>query len=223
MPPLVIILITSTRTEYALRTITGIRHNLQYSDLILWYVAADHTNEDHLNAVLDHIGLTGGTLLGYHAISGGYGASVNRAWEFVREFAPVTLWLEDDWQLRHPLDVTPYAKLLCDREDVGCIRLGHMPIDLDLESKGYDGRMYLDVKKTRHYAFSGNPHLKHTRFMDYGLYPIGQNPGNTEVAYDHQVRSKDGAAIWWPLLIGDSPPFGHIGEHQSYDAREWKP
>lgn len=103
------------------------------------------------------------------------------------------------------------------REDLGMIRLGHLPIGLNLRSVGYEGRMYLDVQKNTQYAFSGNPHLKHSRMRQLsGEYPTGMKPGDTEVAYDWQVRTNGDAAIWWPLVIGDAPYFGHIGTIQSY-------
>ena len=100
----------------------------------------------------------------------------------------------------------------------GMVRLGGLPIDLDLWSTGIDGRMYLKVSKTVNYAFSGNPHLKHSRFLDaYGGYPTGKNPGDTEIAYDNQIRQKkNGPNIIWPLAIGDNPPFAHIGNTPSY-------
>ena len=116
------------------------------------------------------------------------------------------------------MDIEPYVTLLETEESVGMIRLGHLPVGLDISSAGYNGRMYLHIQKTTQYAFSGNPHLKHTRFRGhYGDYPIGRNPGETEISYDHQIRTANGSSILWPLAIGDTYKFAHIGEVSSYE------
>lgn len=214
MPPLVVILLTSTRTQYAIATIEGLHKNLVYNGTWLWYVAADHSNKEHFDTVVKAVK---DTMIDCHNLQLGYGASVNLAVGKLGDTHPVTLLVEDDWLLSTPLDVTPYVKLLMEREDVGMVRLGHMPINLELESVGYNGHMYLDVKKTRQYAFSGNPHLKHKRFYEqYGLYPTGLNPGETEITYDGIIRGKGGSRIVWPLAIGDRFLFGHIGQERSY-------
>lgn len=213
MPPLIVILLTSTRTPYALKTIEGVHKNIVYAGEWLWYLAFDNETTEHFREVYE---VVSDTVIGYHCGSYGYGGAVNKAMESLNEY-PVTLLLEDDWHLSQQWDLSPYVRLLMEREDVGMMRLGHLPINLDLESYGHNGHMYLNVKKNRQYAFSGNPHLKHRRFYDaYGLYPTGLNPGDTEIAYDSQVRSKDGPMIWWPLMIGDRFLFSHIGATRSY-------
>jgi len=145
----------------------------------------------------------------------GYGAMANQAWHLAK--GNVTLWLEDDWVLSSRWDLTGYVRLLEQNERIGMIRLGHLPIDLQCFSVGYNGRMYLEIGKNSQYVFSGNPHLKHKRFMSYGMYPTGKNPGDTEIAYDHQYRTNHGqGCILWPLAIGDRFVFSHIGEEKSY-------
>lgn len=216
MPPLAIILLTYQRTDYAVRTIEGVSR-MTYDGKISWIVVDDGSKQAHLDAVGHAIFRSGYPYTIITNSRTGYGYNANMAWSQTEH--PVTLWLEDDWVLRRQLDITPYVSLLMNRENVGMIRLGHMPVGLDLHSHGHDGRMYLDVRKTQQYAFSGNPHLKHDRFRFYGAYPEGKNPGQTEIAYDHQIRQhSDGPAIWWPLAIGDDPLFGHVGEVQSYEA-----
>jgi len=206
-----IILLTYKRTGYALRTIKAIKENLIYDGKIAWHVADDGSDSNHVHSIINEIGED------YTLISArkGYGALANEAW--MNSKSNVTLWIEDDWELRHKLDVTPYVKMLNNRDDIGVVRLGHMPINLDLESMGHDGRMYLDVKFNRQYAFSGNPHLKHKRaWSKWGPYPVGLNPGNTEISYDGQIRRIGGLKIVWPLAIGDRFLFAHIGEEKSY-------
>lgn len=213
MPPLIVILLTSGRTQYTLQAIEGVHKNLVYQGEWLWYIAGDNASQEHLDIVLD---ATKDTMIGFHSLQLGYGGAVNYAINSLNDY-PVTLLLENDWYLCQQWDLSPYVRLLMEREDVSMIRLGHLPINLDLESYGHNGNMYLNVKKNRQYAFSGNPHLKHRRFYDaYGMYPTGLNPGDTEIAYDSQVRGKDGPMIWWPLSIGDRFLFSHIGQERSY-------
>lgn len=215
-----IIFLTYQRTGYAQRTIKTTINNLRYDGRILWYMADDGSGGDHVDRLVHTIRNNGGNLLAWHdavPTGKGYGRNANVAWERLSHETAVTLWLEDDWELSQPLDVTPYVRLLEENGDVGMVRLGHMPINLDLRSVGYDGRMYLHVRKSQQYAYSGNPHLKHVRFNEvYGGLPTGMNPGETEVAYDHHVRFTAGPQIWWPLAIGDRFIWSHIGAEQSY-------
>lgn len=216
LPDVMVLLLTYERTEYALRTIHSHLANLRYDGIIQWAVVDDGSRPEHYEtcraALADYLSFSASR-------RAGYGANANEAWDaaYYHKHCPITYWLEDDWVLRRPLDITPYVRLLLEKEDVGMVRLGYLPVGLDLESVGYDGRMYLNVKKTKQYAFSGNPHLKHYRFRSYGDYPVGKNPGVTEIEYDHKIRVQVGPAIWWPLVVGDDPFFAHIGVEQSYE------
>lgn len=206
-----IILLTYQRTEYALRTVRCAKQNLRYDGEIKWIMVDDGSRESHVNAVAEEIGD-----VAYRTGRNSYGGNANWAWE--RAQSDVTLWLEDDWELRNPLDITPYVNLLRKHDDIGMVRLGLLPIDLKLYSIGRDGIMYLDVSKESNYAFSGNPHLKHKRFQEYGLYPEGLNPGQTEIAYDYQIRHGDGfSKIVWPVDVGSWGAWSHIGESKSYE------
>ena len=194
--------------------------HLRYDGPIGWYVADDGSNKDHLDTVMTALKESGGDLWGWHQTNrDGYGHNANLAWvDLEQKGANITLWLEDDWRLERPFDITPYVKLLSEQhQNTSMIRLGHMPVDLNLTSVGHDGRMYLNVRKSSHYAYSGNPHLKHHQFVrDYGRMPEGKNPGETEISYDHTFRNTSGSGIVWPLAIGDNPPFSHIGAEASY-------
>jgi len=214
---IVIILITYARTDYALRTIDGIIKHLKFDGGLSWYICDDASPGDHYQTITEHLKNNGQHICGEHSEKLGYGGGVNKAWRVASQTAPVTLWLEDDWELRDDFNITPYVELLNGRDGIGMIRLCHMPIGLTAETVGYDGLMYLQMQKDRQYTFSGNPHLKHDRHMlIYGDYPTGENPGNTEIAHDWQVRNTAGPFILWPLAIGDRFTFHHIGEIKSY-------
>jgi len=129
----------------------------------------------------------------------------------------IVLWLEDDWELSRPLDITPYVKLLMENEKVGMIRLGHLAINLNMTSMGHDGIHYLQMWRNMQYGFSGNPSLRHRRFADaYGPYNEEVGPGDTELDYDTKWRNISGPEIWWPVDLGGWGIFSHIGEEQSY-------
>ena len=216
LPEVTIILQTYERTEYALATIRSHLKHLKYAGPLVWYVADDGSRQEHVEAVLDAIGPTA-EVRDCHSRPLSYGGSVNRGWDAAR--GSVSYFLEDDWKLCRDLDITPYVRLLMEVEEVGMVRLGHLPVGLLADSRGHDGRMYLNIHKQTNYQFSGNPHLKHDRFgFAYGPYPEGLNPGKTEITYDYRIRTTNGPSIWWPLAIGDNPYFAHIGAVQSYEA-----
>jgi len=222
-----IVFTTYARTEYATRTIGSILSNLTYAGLpadrnpdICWFVVDDGSQQSHLDAI--ESALSGQNVGYFLSQRRGYGANVNDAWRRSWETSSVSLLLEDDWELRQALDVTPYVRLLEYNTLVGMVRLGYLPVGLRLNSVGHEGRMYLQVEPETQYFFSGNPHLKHRRFGEqYGFYPEGKNPGDTELAYDWQCRERANSQtqtprIWWPLAIGDVHLFGHIGTEKSY-------
>jgi hypothetical protein len=123
----------------------------------------------------------------------------------------------DDWKLMRDLDIEPYVRMLHERPDVGMVRLGGLPVGLDLHSVGHGGIHYLNVLRSTSYQYSGNPSLRSVRFARaYGPYPEDKNPGDTEIAYDARVRSIEGPAIWWPVDLGGWSVWGHIGTQQSY-------
>lgn len=222
-----IVLTTYARTSYATRTIASVLENLIYKDQkangnleVAWFVVDDGSVQEHQNAIRE--ALVGQRVEYFHSQRRGYGANVNDAWRRSWELSSVSLLLEDDWELRYAWDVTPYVRLLEYNTLVGMVRMGYLPVGLHLTSVGYEGRMYLQVEPDTQYYFSGNPHLKHRRFAEmYGWYPEGRNPGDTELGYDWQCRSKalhqnNMPLIWWPLAIGDRNLFGHIGTEKSY-------
>lgn len=222
MIPIAVVLVTYKRTEYAVRTARAAVAKLKYDGELAWYVGDDGSPREHMDAVMDS--LIGCKKIGCHSedfVPGKHfpGKSWNKAWAAAREFSPVVMWLEDDWELRVELDITPYVKLLIEREDIGMVRLGHLAIDLNTTSRGHNGIHYLQMWRNMPYAYSGNPHLKHQRFFDaYGPYNESVGPGDTEVEYDHRFRSISGPDIYWPVNLPGCgwSCFSHIGEHQSY-------
>lgn len=214
--PICIILQTYCRTAYALRTIAAAREYLRYPDL-RWYVADDGSPVEHVGAVMD--ALTGARVAGAHSVRRGYGGNGNVAWTAADEIGRLSLWLEDDWELRAPLDIYPYACLLMETDAIGMVRLGVLNLDVRGRTWGHGDRVYWKLDKEPHIegtpVFTGHPSLRHRRYRDaYGWYPEGLGPGDTELAYAYQFRMgpQDAPGIVWPADYPSQGLWGHIGE-----------
>lgn len=220
--PITVILLTygtnAERTSYAVRTARALVANLVYPDL-QFYVADDGSSRDHIDAVLDCF--IGVNLLGWHTLPcGTYGANCNQAYLNVREKGKLTLWVEDDWQLKERFDLYSYACLLMEREDIGMVRMGYLNLGMRGSVFGHAGKLFwLLDRQADSYVFTGHPSLRHARFMDqYGSYPVGFMPGETELGYALQYRNhpQGGPEIVWPVCFSEFGVFAHIGEVQSY-------
>lgn len=213
--PITIILQTFKRTDCALRTIAAAREFLRYPDL-RWYVADDGSPQEHVEAVQE--ALEGAPLVGWHSVRRGYGGNMNAAIAAVEQVSPLLLALEDDWELRRPLDLYVYACLLMESSEIGMVRLGVLNLDIRGRTWAHGGQVYWKLDREPHIegtpVFTGHPSLRHRRYREaYGEYPVGLGPGDTELAYAHQFRqgSPDAPGIVWPA---DYPPqgyWGHIG------------
>lgn len=209
--PIVIILQTYRRTDVALRTIASVRKNLHYDDL-RWYVADDGSPSAHMDAVMNAVGDT----VGYHSERRGYGGNANAAWKAADEIGALTFWLEDDWELRTPLDLYPYAALLMEREDIGMVRLGYLNPGIQARTIAHGSWLYWALYhqpiEDHQCVFTGHPSLRHQRYRAaYGDYPIGLAPGDTELMYAYQYRTGDGPMIVWPAEYPQYGLFHHIG------------
>lgn len=216
-------LVTTHRTEMALRTVLGIAENLEFSGELGWYVGVDGNYYDTHEFVTGTIRKQGYTLIGSHAedlTPGTYnaGPSWNITMKSCLEWADIVLWMEDDWVLDAKLNIDPYVALLKEKADVGMVRLGHMAVGNELLSVGYNGIHYLEYLRTKQYAYSGNPSLRHRRFVDaYGDFANDRDPGLIEIAMDDAFRAKNGPNIWWPIDIGGWGVFRHIGQAKSFE------
>lgn len=218
--PILIILLTNGRTSYALRTVESACQHIVYPD-VRWYIADDSKDEENYRALRACLEANGAQLWDYHHRPGiSYGENANIAWDKSIDLTRLTFWLEDDWELRERLELRPYADLLMDREEFGMVRLGYLNIGMVGKTIGHGGYLYwwLHRESDEAYVFTGHPSLRHWRFRHaYGPYVEGLKPGESELAYAWQFRTKPGPGILWPAHIGIYGPFGHIGERQSYE------
>lgn len=210
--PIVIVLQTFKRTDVALRTIASAREYLHYDGDLIWYVADDGSPAEHVDAVREML-----PDAPWHSERRGYGANANVAWQAADSYSPLTFWLEDDWELQTPLDLTPYAQALND-EELGMIRLGYLNRGIGGSVVAAAGRLYWrlyhEPVEGVELVFTGHPALRHKRYRDaYGFYPEGLTPGDTELGYAFQYRKQHTGAPWivWPVDYPANGLFGHIG------------
>lgn len=217
MQPVLIILQTYARTAYALQTVKAVKANLSHTGGLKWYVTDDGSEASHVQQIQAEIGAE--NIAGIHSRRISYGACANVAQRFANANGyDLTLWLEDDWELMQPLDLTPYAAVLEQHQDVGMVRLGRLPPWLDCHTDAYDGYIYLHFQNSTPYAFSGNPSLRHRRFSElFGVYPEREQPGETERIYDSYIRATKGdIKIVRPVDLGTYGPWRHIGDVKSF-------
>ncbi len=211
MEPIVVVLQTFKRTQNALATIAAAKERLHYGGDLIWYVADDGSPPAHVRAVVDALEPDG-----LHTMRRGYGGNCNAAWDGVDNWAALTFWLEDDFELREPLDLTPHAYALMDSEALGMIRLGYVDGTKLEPAQEFAGRRYHTLPRewpdASFYAFTGHPSLRHRRYrIAYGDYPTGLGPGDTELAYAYQYRIGSGPLIVWPEGYSQYGAFAHIG------------
>lgn len=209
MEPITVIFQTWARTDYALRTIAAAVELLHYDGPLAWYIADDGSRVEHVRAVMDATGNAPG-----HSARRGYGANANAAWNAAP--SALTFWLEDDFMLTQPLDLTPHAYTLMEQEAIGMVRLGYIDGAMLEAAQDFGGRRYHTLPRawpdTSFYAFTGHPSLRHGRYRAaYGDYPEGLTPGDTELAYAYQYRTGDGPLIVWPEGYPEQGLFAHIG------------
>ena len=114
IPSVWCLLTTYQRRDLAIRTIRGIKQYLQWPRLG-WLIGDDGTGGDHIQALKDEIG-PDYDIDAYDGMRRGVSHTMNwglrRTWEMG---ATLNLVVEDDWELREPLDLTPYVNLLTNR------------------------------------------------------------------------------------------------------------
>ena len=165
--PIIVVLQTWERTDVALRTIAAAKTYLRYGGDLLWYVADDGSRPEHYEAVLAAVG----TVWGAHSVRRGYGANCNAAWAAANQRSALTLWLEDDWELRQPLDLYPYACLLMETAEIGLVRLGCLNLDIRGRTWAHGGLVYWKLDREPHIpgtpVFTGHPSLRHRRYREH--------------------------------------------------------
>ena len=223
LPNLAICLVTYKRTAEALRTIQGIVDNLQYPlEKRSWFVNDDGSPPEHAQAIRDLLREKGEQLLWMNTVrtSGGTfnaGKGWNACLGNAHQHSDFVLWLEDDWVLESKLEMERHVQLLAEREDIGIVSYRGLTEGSDITITTHAGYHYFKYLRSCMNAYSGNPHLRHARFVrTYGWFAEDRNPGDMEINYDWRFCHKTGCDIWRPA--GDNPwgIFGHIGTVQTF-------
>lgn len=137
----------------------------------------------------------------------GVGASLNRSFEEAFKKSPLAMIIyNDDVMLRESIDLTPWADLLLEEEDIGAVRLG-------LPHPGLTGEIVLypqgyGLKLDKHnFAFSFRPTLFHKRFLDvYGWFLEGETALECERIYNLKFCEADGPEIIYAISV----PWEHL-------------
>lgn len=211
------------RTEYAIQTIHHLAQNLRLDDgQIGWYIADDGSPEVHYRAVLDALMAEFGTdhlpIIGQHHERMGPGISQNVASARCFDWSDMVLWMEDDWVLREPYNITRHYDLIAEgAHNAGMMRLGYLTSDTRARVVGWDFQHYLMMTREQQYSFSGHPALRHRRWWDaYGPYPPEWSAGQCELDMDGRWRGKEGPEILWPVDGTDG--YGHF-QHIGYGVK----
>jgi hypothetical protein len=216
-PIVCVLLVTYKRTELAVRTVLGVRKYLQYPpERVIWHIADDGSSKEHIQAIQDAIGVGHGFT---NAKRRGVGVSQNMGMDACLQRADYILWLEDDWELVAPFDLTPCVRVLAEREDIGMVRLGYISPGITGTLISGAGRLWWKLDKGPTYTFTGHAALRHRRFCEaYGHYTEWLAPGATELHYCGHFNGTPGPAVVVPAFTGEWGPFGHIGGESLKDV-----
>ena len=227
-PGLAIVLVTYKRLENAIRTIQSTCENLDYpQDKIKWFIGDDGSGPEYMEALRAE--LAKHTEVWWESTERlrkeGQEESYfcGKVWNLTlgnaHQYSDFVLWLEDDWVLDEPLEMARYVNLLRRRVEVGAVSFRILSIDTDVKTRGEDGRMFVEYLRTSQYAYSGNPILRHARFVrHYGWFDEEKDPGGVELNYDDKYRldEKSGPTIWRPLDISPWGAWKHIGTDKTW-------
>jgi hypothetical protein len=226
LPPLAIVLATFRRTNEALRTIFTTCEYLGYPrSLVRWYVADDGSPPEHHQTVLEAIRENGFELLGEHNerfredASHHCGKGWNKGLGIGYQYSDFVLWLEDDWAMDEPLDMTRYVRLLQDEPQVGLVTFRILSTGATVHTVGWQGEIFLKYLRTTQYAYSGNPLLRHARYTQYyGWFAEDRNPGLIELHQDdlYRLDVHDGPEIWRPAMLNQWGGWKHIGSDKTW-------
>jgi len=229
LPTISIALVTCKRLDVAMRTVTSTCANLGYPrDRRGWYIGDDGSPEGEFSMIKKQVLGLGENLFGDHnqrMRNPGQedtffaGKGWNLALGLSHQRSDFVLWLEDDWELDHPLDLVPYVRLLQENDEVGMVSFRILSVGNEVKTVGHDGLHYLEYMRTTQYSYSGNPQLRHARYTKhYGVFAEDVNPGGIELNQDDKYRLdvNNGPKIWRPAGIDPWGAWKHIGQEKSW-------
>jgi hypothetical protein len=218
-----IMLMTAHRLQYAVPTLKAVLDKMTYSEGdIKVHIASDGDDSAYLCALQKVCHVHEIEPTASNSAGNGYGANFNQATQVIHQLHDVefVLPLEDDWELRQDLELTPLVHMLRDTE-YGCCRLGYIGWTEDMFGRffGHEGMTYLELMhwSPEPHIFAGHPRLEKVSWeIRVGAWPEGLEPGQTELGLTARKEARIGQV--WPIDLikpmGDF--FCHIGEERSY-------
>lgn len=202
------------------RTLRAVLDHVRYSGPLHVHIADDGSVSGHVDALraiasgYAAVATVGATNAGRR----GYGASYNLATQAIHGAHPIVLPLEDDWELRRPLDLDPLVSTIKADNGIECIRLGYLGHTQDLHGTvihTHAGQMLvIDSDSPERHVAAGHPRIETVAWeRRVGPWAEGLAAGMTEFEWCGRFAARRGVA--WPMDLvrpyGDL--FGHIGAH----------
>jgi len=164
--------------------------NLRYDGRIFLHIADDGSHDLDSFEVLGEIWNKDWLLTQQDRC--GVGASLNAGFTRAFERSLLAFYIVDDWELKQPLDISPWVQLLLTNESIGVVRLGIAHPDLTgvVRHCPETGEYYLLLDR-HHYAFAHRPALYHKRFIDaYGPFEENVNAFECEREYNERFAAQ---------------------------------
>ena len=217
-----VVLYTHMRQEerflYAQRTLASLL-NLSWHDNLRLHVADDNSPPDRLEALVQQAeDMFFQKVTASHAGGTGYGGSHNLATQTTHLAAEVLLPLEDDWELKYPLDLDPYTRMLTEPDGfVRCVRMGYLGWTQDLRGTfakaAGQNVIRLDPDSPERHVAAGHPRLE-TREYQQAIGPWLEHENAGAVEHDWCGRPQARQGVVWP--VGLAPTLWvHIGTVQA--------
>lgn len=218
---IVLLLLTYNRMREARLTLESVAKNLRVEDDEIWLHLADDGSPQEYRDELLELGrsLYGANVSITNSQRSGYGGNYNAATQVIHHMADLILPLEDDWQLRRELDLSPIARVLRS-EHFNCVRLGYIGYTSELRAtmRWHENLHWLefDPSSPEKHIWTGGPRLETVAFERIlGPWPEHMEQGQTELEVCGREEAKQGIA--WPidLIPAKGNAFVHIGTYKA--------
>ncbi len=215
-----IMLLTFDRMDVARITLEAVAANLKSTEDVWMHIADGGSSQEYRDELVELAREHYGDRVSISNSGGhGYGGNYNVATQVVHPITDLVLPLEDDWQLLHPLDIDPIARVL--RSGIfGCMRLGRLSYTQELRCRFVWAEglhwLALDPGSAERHVFAGGPRLETVAFgRAVGPWPEDMVAGGTEFVVCGRPESREG--VGWPvsLILPPEGAFVHIGTVQA--------
>lgn len=197
------------RLEYFVRTVASLREHLTASRHMLRFYCSAESEVDPANPwqgeELAHICDENDITLTWREEPANLGANMNAA--IAMCMAPTILLQQDDWRLKHPLDLSDGADFLMEHREVDLLRY-NWPLDPHMmptfiEQPG--GWRRIDVRGK--WPYGDDPHLRRQDFMwKHGWYYEGGGHGSASGTLMKWLVKRNAV-----IAAADKPYYGHGG------------